>query len=1618
MRISLTVLPVGPRGQGSLDRTPVLTFALQVTAGYQPDDPESNFDALWPWSYLKPGEDGRIPVSAWLAMNSGGPPVTRLIDIVEVVECVETFECDPENRFTKSLRKSVQDSYKDVGSKLNLHLYFPQELAEIAQRDGEAKLAEILEQNFPSRVNYLSSLPGEISRRLISTVYLRISRDDLFEKNAQDVWQAKDGFEVIWITPKTVTREGTGYDWDGNLEPSPDFTELWTIEYPQGQTRSYGPGYELKSITNPSSGLFDLSSYWLPVSQGDARYNELESFLVKVIDPLAETRRIYPPALRGALKTKYRAAPERALVEEELQTAHMLWQIQALAKEIDWKTGIVQRALSRLFISFDRQIDVEASVNKVSDALQASLGGDLLETTEVIARLLGVNSQMLANGEEDKRSLVKQVSKLASLDGLCQYLERALESTLHDPSLSKVAEDWNFAEMDKPSQVTERRRARAHIAIEEAIESTHVATLLKRLSISPTDAIKDLREAGIQKELLAERWTARLSQPVAQALVNLGFLGENASLKLEAKVQKALAKAYIDESWPTTTKGTEAAGRPIDLVMGDTRHRLIHELDKILPGKTPGGEDGVFNEVTGHTMLVRRGETKTTVENASWRIVSGGVVTAGRPNAIFEPDDDCRSWLPELLPIAEENVFLNGLLRSDRGYDGQLRHIQSPLDFAYAHADGISDSNENTFSYDTPYSYQGLGSYSGSSADIDKMASVMKAPPLRFGDWYQFAASLVDAASGVAPEIARSNEPWRADPSKIDSNSKFPNRSKAIPYLRRQPVGEVNLIPDRDAEINVWPQTPPKIVLRAREWQRALKTSSDKIAGPGNDNAPEVLLWQGDGFRESHPNYPNSRPNYVVELEPPSIDEFTLRRWVTPKQNLSDTRKDQIKTKLTSALANLYETRRSSKFDPKSMVHDPAVTAIGVRVQVFNLTGERVVYVDDEKKLEEALPYRSKPIKVRLSVDPAATKSTIEATLESDSDTRVTLALPDGWFASIDTWPLVKKAEIRRFDSHAKPDATSETTDHPGSTSYVAFERSRLLVEAASASLPTPHELYQGLRLAPDGDNVRVTWSGTDTGSLQMIDRFTINRERWIWRNRPVLASFDDQTSEAERRRLFASGLPAAAFYSDKRDKTGPVTNWEENAKLDRGFIDRGTFSEAWKRTSPQPDLDGGAIVNDTTLLLDTCDGVTGGDYLRFGLKVQSRYAPILKKPDQEAKSQATDNTWRRIVMPYRGSGIKLKPPKILSILPLTRSLTKDPLTADDMQGSQVTGPTPFLVIVDETWFREYGVGERLEARLALEHLDLGENKMPGYKGRPYRTGPLPDHWLQDEGFRKYYRQKLSKTDEDESDPIRLDVFGPFGYTLDVVADESLANASAFVVYVPDDVGPHFAAFATFRRALEQPEQTIIYSKPGGDYPLYTLPDERGLVSIEKRGFIEFSRRDSLFDLRLNNIELSLDPLHGSPTDTPGLAKSRIKATQNYRYFMLLSETISVAGQAEIIERPIAILRLTETANLGGMPTYQAEPLSKSPALSKPEYTARILEIRLNGIYQPGASRLDPKKNNTEITQREFWDRILTPRIEGKVSSDKSTAARTKGYEEDAAGMIRRISDSVIVKIA
>lgn len=1554
LNIVLTVLPVGPRGSASLVENGRRTFAVQIAAGFAAAPAPEELDGLWPW-VLQVVANDKVELRAWL-VDSAGMPVSHL-DL--------TAEVPAPGAFGTRLREAIQGSYATPEQRAGLDLRWLSPEAAAADPDHQ-------ERSFPARVQYLATLPGEISRRLLATLYVNVPVDELFVR-AGDDWIPKA--QTLWIAPRRVGRPEPPRAVELNGDPvvSPKANGLFELRGQDGNPPvvALGPGFALGRLATPeASPVFDLASYWLPVGSGDRRFAEVEALLLNALDPFGEIDHLPPDLVRERLSF---GNPARPLPAEAEGALHDLWRVQALTGELATATAAGVDRLARRLLGPGEPLPALAAV-PVRWRIEPGLSW--MARTDHLAAVLGVTAA-------PPRDRLRQVAARAGSSAVAAWLAQTFDAVLaaSDPNAIVVLINlWSFPGTET-AQVAERRLALAQVVAGELREELEAVPLLAALAgIQNGQARAGLRAAA--GERLQQRWTARLDATVHAALVALELSAADETLLLAPDSTAAFAEAHLEKVWPETVAvRPELPGRGLALVLGPEAQSLVHEKNPELAGD----RNGLYGEIAGLGLLARRGKDDQDIATRPWRLVTGGVALIGplgdrlfAPGAVGEDE-----WLRELLSVPLRPAFQQGVARADIEYQGQPMLAQSPLDHAYAAADYTDEPAE---SLPAAYSFQSLG---GFKEELPELAAASRAPVLRYGDSFQFRAALVDQAGGLPVQIAREDEPWRLDPAKLVSLPDVAPPPQVIPYRRQVPVGEVNLLPalvpgSRKPE---WPALPGDVSLRAREWWALDHTDAE--------NVPVLLLSE----RSERKRFTGTLETYEVKLLPPAIDEHTLVRWAAPALDADSAASEAARRDLLTALTRLLTARQkpSDGNEERAVpLHDPAVPALGVRITAADARGSLskihtqvlpLLPVDPPSER----PFERRPVFVRVTGGAFGALPTVSSAAD-----RIVIVVPEGTFVAVEVWPLVPEADFASRFAAADVFAglVDEASPFPG---HVAFRPTVVLAEAATDELPRAADLYAGLSLAEQNGAVAVRFASRPE-HLAFVDRFVLERERWVWRNRPLgtREAIANAAGDDERRRLAASGPPPEAFHADpavRDNPAGPVGAWERLAAIDRGFVDRGELLDRWPRKAPDDPAHTGGSAGDVLLALDDREAVTAADYLRYGLRVRSRYAGVLSADRREATAVGAQ-TLRRLAVGFRGR--KIKPPKILGVVPLTRRLDPDPLAA-------TTAATPFLVLLDEIFFREYGVGERLDARLTLENLDFGED--PDQAKLPYRTGPMPDHWMQPSPLpdSPYFLGRQVTTHEDDDQPLRLDVFGPFGYSLDTSPAEALANASAFLVYPPAEVRPHWAMFARFRRVLDLPSHGET-SEPSDAYALYTLPDTGLLATAAGDGPVLERTGVSTFIPR--NLRLLLDPL-AQPGGTAAPARNSEAASQ-YRYFLLISRILRGAGQALDVELPVGLWRVRTFDPNGGFPArgsftveilpgspITAEPLGSSELEPNGEYQARVLEVLLNGRYD-GLSRLDGA-----LEWHDFWRNLL---------------AVPQEDVGDAAGMIRRVSEAFVVK--
>lgn len=1053
------------------------------------------------------------------------------------------------------------------------------------------------------------------------------------------------------------------------------------------------------------------------------------------------------------------------------------------------------------------------------------------------------------------------------------------------------------------------------------------------------------------------------------------LLGEGESLVLAGNFGSVF-DSHVDRVLPAAnaTAGDELPGKGIDFLIGHVNQRLLREIDAFV------GEDGKPLDLTAtYGVAVRR--TSPGEAPQPWRLVTAGVPVLDNPatHVLHEypwgsPETLLLTALDEVAIRGIALAFIDGVLRNDDSYNG-VPMIGERAD-SFTNRETTSGSQDFELPSLSALAYAPAAPIAG--FDVSVVAAT-KVPPLRDGDSYEIAAFIIDGAGGLPKELAMDDAPWRLDPAKLAALDPAV-KSAAIDLKRRVPLGGANIQPgirglDGTAKAS-WPAPPAGVALRVTEWHDA------RIPSNSRDAATSLVLAK-QGIANFKPGVELAE-SYSFTVEPPRVADQQLARWCLPSKGADGawTVPDiiaevaRIKTALDAQMDADETIEQQIERAQALLPHDPAVTGIALRTTIVDATGTATRAWLPVKTFPP-LPFLKTPLTVKCSATSAAGADFV-------------VVVPPGSFAALEFFLLVTEADyLARF----KLRDGGEAENFGGATHYRRFKGGTVLVEsiAGAESMPDSRDLYDKFEVAPDSSGRAVVSVNLPPKNLAFVDSFELRRERWIWRNLPladVQPGWMPTANIAEKERLLSSGLPLklADATQDKRDTDPNVLAFDARAAIDRGFTARSVAAGRWPRD------EGGVAVAKAQLLADDRDGYAAADYLRFELTAVSRYAPLYARDAGRqtgmAKSNSTleaERRWRRVVLPVRNPQVPLRALNLRVVLPLTAT----PLTGVRLGGEaeiDARRATPFLAIFDEIWFREYGQGEALRAELIVEKHEIGETDTDK---RPVRGGPLPDkHIAPSTGVP--WSLKLDDAAAADHPDLRLDCFGPFGFSLDRSGNQALANATAFVVYVPDSAGPEWSMSVQFRRVLAglasgaaSPFTSIAGRQPTGAYPLYTIACSKTLAIPQRprkepavKVFIDAAGKLT-GDYQPEATTLNLAPFKRDNAEPPQAVVNQ------FRYLLQLGPVVADGGAGVDVFLPFQAIWLDRN-----MPALHADETLPDAAPLR----GQILEIELNGNYEDFESF-------GGIAKLSDLYKLLLP--------------SSGGDSGDAIGSIRRISEPI-----
>lgn len=970
----------------------------------------------------------------------------------------------------------------------------------------------------------------------------------------------------------------------------------------------------------------------------------------------------------------------------------------------------------------------------------------------------------------------------------------------------------------------------------------------------------------------------------------------------DARFKQELAMLAEERLFPATVRPVTAPSAldGIDLVLGDEALRLRHRTSDDFNAVDDIAQIQLFGRRSSDLSQLDLAATEE--KSAKWHALSAAQYQLEASAAISN----------ERL-LGATATYIDDVLCRELSYVGSNIACEHPLTAVHRETLDDDELKDESFMLAAPR-----------NAACTK--EWLRALPLRYGDYYEFAAAVRDRAGGMAKEVT-GNFPWEAALSKIPAMD--PPQRDRVQYLRRSAVGDCNIAPGAKTS---WPQTPADVALRCME---------GLPAQPGKP-APSVIFLVPNG-PEFKSNPSGQQPSsYKFRVQAPRTSEHVLMRWNMPETTLGADKRNAAVEALKKDLVTIFskrdalilasDDRTPSKHSlaPNTMVDvlpvDPAVACVGVRWK-FDSGAEGAARFDT-----------------------GVTEVQVASGDKSRSLYATSFILAEGDYVRLSFHALVAEADVHRFDprvleAHLAPETVALW---PG---FRAFEGSDVYIEAAASTLPAPDATR--LTLAEDGQgDIAIQYDFPLAESeFHHVDQVFIASERWVWRNLPIPPE-DGRQGDTDRARRLASGPPLELMDSTRRDQSDAVKQFDQLSEIDDGFVGRKDQVLPYPRKAKGPVL----------LKVDARDGHTHADYLRYSVAFRSRYASVLSTPMSEWSDQ------RRIATAFRGDSRQLKPPRVLAVLPLMQRMPAPGAKAD-------ADAPPFLVLLDEVWFRENGIGERMVARLARVKPEIPET--PENPPKELRYGPLPDHRLD-----VPTEQQLKGLDQ-------LEVFGPFGLSHEKGGSQALANATAFVVYPPTATPPHFNLFVEFARVLDLPTMKDGKS-PMSDFTeavaLYTLPD-MAQISLGGRGDSRLRLTTDQGGFKCKGADRML-PFPGAQGDV----------LQGYRYVLVVGHHVRDGGRAVDVFLPADALWLTPS---GADNMLKADWLgTQARDVRTANYNAAVvLEIILNGRFP----------NEHPLSDARDLKQLFTLMLDD--GPRPANDDRIMGEIGDALGMIRRVSE-------
>lgn len=924
------------------------------------------------------------------------------------------------------------------------------------------------------------------------------------------------------------------------------------------------------------------------------------------------------------------------------------------------------------------------------------------------------------------------------------------------------------------------------------------------------------------------------------------------------------------------------------------------------------------------------------------------------------------------------------------------RSLISPAALADAVKDYFTATNQATVATDAIFDY-------GTARNGNSLFNLV---PLKFGVKYQMAAFMVDTAGGLPGALSK-GVPWALTDGQLRGLDLPEGVIVDFPYWRKVPVGQVRVsaLAKGDLKPTTWPDVPDDVSPVAWESKPNKAVTSE---AQHKKKSQLALLHDGSPDADTF--------SFGVKL--PTIDIDTQERWLPKSKN----------PHLADVLTHYFK-RLSLRGGPVSdndfvlpdedlAIDDPAVEKLLFVLERYDFDAPEMKWKvagwktwpvpQDEnaagikrhqrdwvkvlcRRTEQAeTDYEVREARPNMYAKEAGHEVAVVVPRHpvALARLRVFAMVPDKFVADEGGKGIEAKFDFGFFDmtdeaDHEKEKVFVEDFDSPESAydlstldpaKQKAFFEERagfkclkphsILIETPNNELPAPTSLWQHLSLELTGSGRDVVAVSLRKGDADMrarqrnIIKCELLRQQWRWQGYPV--------SHEGVRDLMLKWIPPAGGASTD----GPVTQdhdenflvWEVKsfADMDDAF-DTLTITLPYTHESPE-------LIYEDSFARDLL-----ARYVRYGLRVHSRYEPLFRRTREKAApvtstqphaiyGEARNLTgvgWRRALVRYRGPR-PLKP-VVQAIVPLTLS--------DEKEG----GAAPFMLVLDETMFAQCGITEWIECeivKVALPDADKSDNRDKIDCGGTLVTRKL----LHQAGYDPLITADNAACAMPSADDVTLRplLVGPFGHTKDTGARQPLLASSSFLVEPRDEAAgwrAHSWDFAKVRFRRLSGDDLLDNDAGEGDWTEPTwvqfLPSS-GFDLSRKRG--EAIDLVAEWDVGAKAIRLGTSSVEVNPF--PAMKKFSM-----FKYCLLLTFQVKDfrgKGKYEVYHDCVKLDFAADDKSLYGAYDRAADPQSAAVL------TARLVEVqsvpaRPRGGAEPYEYEDLPQVGANEDFGQKFW---------------------------------------------